>query len=80
MREIALSDWTSGVNHARMEGREEGKIEGRTEGKIEGRMEGKMEGRMEGKYETARNMKADGEPLSRIIKYTGLTEQQIKEL
>jgi hypothetical protein len=24
MREMALSDWTSGVNHARREGREEG--------------------------------------------------------
>jgi predicted transposase/invertase (TIGR01784 family) len=27
MREMALSDWTSGVNHARREGRQEGKQE-----------------------------------------------------
>jgi predicted transposase/invertase (TIGR01784 family) len=27
MREMALSDWTSGINHAREEGREEGKRE-----------------------------------------------------
>jgi predicted transposase/invertase (TIGR01784 family) len=27
MREMALSDWTSGVNHARQEGKEEGQKE-----------------------------------------------------
>ena len=31
MREKALSDWTSGVNHARREGKQEGKQEGRLE-------------------------------------------------
>jgi predicted transposase/invertase (TIGR01784 family) len=27
MREMALSDWTSGINHARLEGRQEGRLE-----------------------------------------------------
>jgi predicted transposase/invertase (TIGR01784 family) len=31
MRELALSDWTSGINHARREGRQEGKQEGQRE-------------------------------------------------
>jgi predicted transposase/invertase (TIGR01784 family) len=31
MREMALSDWTSGVNFARQEGHKEGKIEGKIE-------------------------------------------------
>lgn len=52
MRQMALSDWTSGVNRAKREG----------------------------KIETAREMKADNMPISQIVKYTGLTEQQIKEL
>ncbi|MDR1933729.1 MAG: Rpn family recombination-promoting nuclease/putative transposase [Spirochaetales bacterium] len=64
MREMALSDWTSGINYAKQEGLQKGL----------------QAGRQESKLETARNMKADGEPVSKIIKYTGLTEQQIKEL
>jgi predicted transposase/invertase (TIGR01784 family) len=31
MREMALSDWTSGINHAREEGRLEGRLEGQRE-------------------------------------------------
>jgi predicted transposase/invertase (TIGR01784 family) len=56
LRQMALSDWTSGINHA------------------------KREGKLEGKTETARQMKADNMPMSQIMKYTGLTEQQITEL
>jgi predicted transposase/invertase (TIGR01784 family) len=39
MREKALSDWTSGVNHARREGIKEGIEKGIKEGKVEGREE-----------------------------------------
>jgi predicted transposase/invertase (TIGR01784 family) len=52
LRQMALSDWTSGINHAKREG----------------------------KIETARQMKADNMPMGQIMKYTGLTEQQIEEL
>jgi predicted transposase/invertase (TIGR01784 family) len=31
MREMALSDWTSGLNHAREEGMQEGIVKGREE-------------------------------------------------
>jgi predicted transposase/invertase (TIGR01784 family) len=31
MREMAMSDWTSGINHARREGRQEGRLEGQRE-------------------------------------------------
>jgi predicted transposase/invertase (TIGR01784 family) len=39
MREMALSDWASGVNYARREGWEEGRVEGRAEGRAEGAKE-----------------------------------------
>ncbi|GHV86387.1 hypothetical protein AGMMS50230_19950 [Spirochaetia bacterium] len=61
MREMALSDWTSGVNHAKQEGRIEGKIEGRIEGKIE----------------IARSMKTDKAAIEKIMQYTGLTREEI---
>jgi predicted transposase/invertase (TIGR01784 family) len=48
MREMALSDWTSGVNFARGEGLQQGRMEGRMEGLNEGLQKGRMEGRMEG--------------------------------
>jgi predicted transposase/invertase (TIGR01784 family) len=60
MREMALSDWASGINHARREGVQKGM-------------------RKEAK-EIAKNMKADSEPVDKIMRYTKLTEQQIGEL
>ncbi len=38
------------------------------------------EGKAEGKAEIARQMKADGEPVEKIIRYTGLTEDEIERL
>ena len=56
--------------------REEGKIEGENKGKIEGRIEGKIEG-----IEiVAIEMIKAGETNENIKKYTGLTEERIKEL
>jgi predicted transposase/invertase (TIGR01784 family) len=60
MREMALSDWTSGINHAKREGR--------------------VEGKAEGKIEIARKMKADKEPVEKIMLYTDLTLDEIKEI
>jgi len=42
--------------------------------------EGKAEGRAEEKSEIARQMKADGEPVDKIQRYTGLTAEEIAEL
>lgn len=38
------------------------------------------EGKVEGKYETAQLMKDEGEPIEKIIRYTGLTKQEIDKL
>ena len=68
MREMAQIDFDSGMKRARDEGKREG---------IE---EGKRAGIEEGKLETARQMKADGEPVEKIIRYTGLTKACIENL
>ena len=72
MREMALSDWTSGVNYARREGL--------LEGEEKGLREGERKCREEGKQEIARNLKAMGLTAAQIAEATGLTEKQIGEL
>jgi predicted transposase/invertase (TIGR01784 family) len=76
MREIALSDWTSGVNYARREGKQEGL----REGEERGLRKGEERGLRKGKQETARNLKAMGLTAAQIEQATGLTEEQIREL
>ena len=44
------------------------------------RDEGRTEGRDERNLEIARNMKADGEPMEKIMRYTGLTKEEIEKL
>lgn len=48
--------------------------------KQEGIIEGKIEGKIEEKIEIARVMKAEGESIEKIIKYTNLTEEEIEKL
>ena len=64
LREMAQIDYNSGMKKAK----DEGKAEGRTEGKGERSIE------------IARNMKADGEPVEKIMRYTGLTAKAIEDL
>ena len=45
-----------------------------------GREEGKAEGRMQEKYETARKMLSDGMPADIVMKYTGLSEEDIEKI
>jgi hypothetical protein len=52
----------------------------RNEGKIEGKIEGEKKGKKEGKKETAKQMLLDNIPLEKVIKYTGLTEKEVKAL
>jgi predicted transposase/invertase (TIGR01784 family) len=73
-------DTQSKIGYARREGREEGRAEGQREGRKEGRKEGQREGREEGQKEIARNLKAMGDPVNKIARVTGLTEEQIREL
>ena len=69
-------------NHEK--GYEEGLRQGRESGLREGRESGLREGHesgiKEGRRETAIEMKRDGVPVERIIKYTGLTEAEIRDL
>ncbi|MEA4922726.1 MAG: hypothetical protein VB031_05085, partial [Eubacteriaceae bacterium] len=70
------------------EGREEGIKEGREEGREEGIKEGVKEGRRAGieegikieKTDSAKSMKEAKEPIEKIMKYTGLSKEEIEEL
>ena len=42
--------------------------------------EGKIEGKLEGKVEMARAMKLDNEPSEKIMRYTGLSKDEIERL
>ena len=49
-------------------------------GLARGREEGREEGMKQGALEVARRMLEDNEPIEKIVKYSGLTEDQIKAL
>lgn len=46
----------------------------------EGKAEGKAEGKEERNIEIARQMKSEGEPIEKIIRFTGLTAEEIGRL
>jgi predicted transposase/invertase (TIGR01784 family) len=50
------------------------------EGKAEGKAEGKVEGKEQRNIEIARQMKAEGEPIEKIIRFTGLSLEEIGRL
>lgn len=56
--------------------REEGRMEGREEGRKDGREEGEKEKSMS----IARQMKKDGLPVATIVKYSGLSAEEIARL
>jgi predicted transposase/invertase (TIGR01784 family) len=62
--EKAASDWTSSINGARREGKQEGL----------------QEGKQEGIKEAARNLKAIGEPVEKIVRVTGLSRDTVESL
>lgn len=67
--------------HATLEGAALlGRREGHEEGLAEGLEKGLAEGRAESRAETAKMMLEDGEPISKIMRYTGLTEEEIEKL
>ncbi len=59
--------------------REEGKLEGKLEGRLEGKLEGKLEGEFKKALETAQKMQKERESLQKIIQYSGLSEDQLRE-
>ena len=58
----------------------EGRAEGRAEGLAEGLAVGRAEGAADAARDNARRMKADNMPLEMIVKYTGLTADEIETL
>ena len=66
----AYRDWKSTIDTAAYKGHEKG---------LEVR-KGRKEGRREQAFAIARQMKADQEPLNKIMRYTGLTEAEIDRL
>ena len=69
-KEWAMKDW----------GRQEGIREGIKEGKKEGIKEGMEKGRYKEKVSIAKGLLKDHIALEKIIKYTGLTEEEILNL
>ena len=65
----AYRDWKSTIDTAAYKGHEKG-LE-------EGLRKGRKEGRRKQAFAIARQMKADQEPLDKIMRYTGLTEAEI---
>jgi predicted transposase/invertase (TIGR01784 family) len=84
IEEVRLKGLSEGREKGLSEGREKGLSEGREKGLSEGREKGLSEGREKGlseaKIELAKNMKSDGEPIEKIIRYTGLTRAVIENL
>ena len=64
----------------RREGMEKGMKEGMEKGMKEGLQQGLQQGLRQRDVETAKLMLADGEPLAKIMRYTGLSEQDIKNM
>jgi len=52
----------------------------REEGRLEGREEGKEQGKEEERNGIAKEMKNDGEPIEKIMKYTNLSRKEIEGL
>ena len=85
---MAYRDIKNSVDTAKREGIAEGMEKGMKEGMELGMAKGKQEGLAEGmekgmnqrSLEIARNMLADGVDLNLIMKYSGLTQEQIEKL
>lgn len=82
--ERAYRDIKNSLDTAKAEGLAEGFGKGRVEGHAEGRAKGLVEGRAEGRAETlaevAKNLLSIGTPIESIMKVTGMTEDEIKNL
>ena len=70
----------SSVRREREKGKAEGKAEGLKEGMRQGMAQGMAQGAHDKALASAKVMKADGMPTDLIAKYTGLSEEQVKNL
>ena len=69
-----------GWQEGRREGRQEGRREGRKEGRLEGRKEGRLVGRKEGLLEAAKAMLQGHLPVEQIVRFTGLSQEDVQKL
>jgi predicted transposase/invertase (TIGR01784 family) len=80
--EKAASDYTSGINGAWRDGRQEGRREGRQEGQLIGERIGEQRGQLIGERNKAmviaRNMKSRGKAVDEIVADTGLSPEEIE--
>ena len=74
------SMFKSSYGSGHRDGKKEGREEGREEGRKEGREKGREEGRKEEVIEMARNMKRHQEPVAKIVRYTGLSIEEVESL
>jgi len=65
---------------ARKDGLKEGREKGREEGLKQGIEQGIEQGEKKARFDTAWQMLHDQFPLEIIVKYTGLTEEEIKAM
>ena len=68
------------IDNARAEGLAEGRAEGLSQGRAEGLSLGRAEGENLARLEFAKRLKQDGMPVEMILKYTGLAENDIRDL
>lgn len=73
-------DWYSVMKTAQEKGHQKGLEEGREEGRKEGREEGRKEGANEKALDIARQMKQSGIATEMIVRYTGISEEQVNGL
>ena len=80
----AYRDIKNSIDTAKQEGKQEGLAEGMEKGMEKGIEIGKAEGMEKGMNQKAlniaRNMLADGVDINLIMKYSGLTQEQIEKL
>ena len=83
-----VSEQTIAREQGRAEGHAKGLVEGRAEGLVEGEKVGLEKGLVEGekvgekkaKIESARKMLIDGLPVDMVVKYSGLSIEEIETL
>ena len=76
----AYWDIKNSIDTAKQEGKQEGLAEGMEKGIEIGKAEGMEKGMNQKALDIARNMLADGVDINLIMKYSGLTLEQIEKL
>jgi predicted transposase/invertase (TIGR01784 family) len=80
MREMALSDFTSGINGARKEGREEGIAIGEQQGIARGIAIGQQQGIAIGQQQVILNLSQSGLSAAEIARLAGLSNEDVEHI